>query len=91
MGEEFRGDWIHVYVWLSPFAVHLETITILLIGCTPTQNKKFKTDQKRKVCNFKGYRIIDTMIRSFEMCMETGERVPGWAFRSMASAGAQAP
>ena len=21
---EFRGEWIHVYVWLSPFAVHLK-------------------------------------------------------------------
>ena len=24
MGEEFWGEWIHVYVWLSPFAVHLK-------------------------------------------------------------------
>ena len=24
MGGEFRGEWIHVNVWLSPFAVHLE-------------------------------------------------------------------
>ena len=24
MGKEFRGEWIHVYVWLSPFAVHLK-------------------------------------------------------------------
>ena len=24
MGGEFRGEWIHVYVWLSPFAVHLK-------------------------------------------------------------------
>ena len=23
MGREFGGEWIHVYVWLSPFAVHL--------------------------------------------------------------------
>ena len=23
MGEEFRGEWIHIYVWLNPFAVHL--------------------------------------------------------------------
>ena len=22
MGGEFGGEWIHVYVWLSPFAVH---------------------------------------------------------------------
>ena len=24
MGRELRGEWIHVYVWLSPFAVHLK-------------------------------------------------------------------
>ena len=24
MGVEFGGEWIHVYVWLSPFAIHLE-------------------------------------------------------------------
>ena len=24
MGGEGRGEWIHVYVWLNPFAVHLK-------------------------------------------------------------------
>ena len=24
MGGEFEGEWIHVYAWLSPFAVHLK-------------------------------------------------------------------
>ena len=24
MGGEFGGEWIHVYMWLSPFAVHLK-------------------------------------------------------------------
>ena len=33
-------EWIHVHVWLSPFAVP-KTITTLLIGYTPIQNKKF--------------------------------------------------
>ena len=23
-GREFGGEWVHVYVWLSPFAVHLK-------------------------------------------------------------------
>ena len=23
-GREFGGEWIHVYAWLSPFAVHLK-------------------------------------------------------------------
>ena len=24
MGREFGGEWIHIHVWLSPFAVHLK-------------------------------------------------------------------
>ena len=24
MGGEFGGEWIHVYVWLSPYTVHLK-------------------------------------------------------------------
>jgi len=24
MGGDFRGEWIHVYVWLSPFTIHLK-------------------------------------------------------------------
>ena len=23
MGGEFGGEWIHVYIWLNPFSVHL--------------------------------------------------------------------
>ena len=26
MGGEFGGEWIHVYVWLSPFVVHLKLL-----------------------------------------------------------------
>ena len=33
-GWEFGGEWTHVYVLLSPFAVHLK----LLIGYTQTVN-----------------------------------------------------
>ena len=24
MGEESGGEWVHVYIWLNPFAVHLK-------------------------------------------------------------------
>ena len=24
MGGKFAGEWIHVYVWLNPFTVHLK-------------------------------------------------------------------
>ena len=42
-GGEFWGKWIHVYVWLRHFAVHLKLPQYcLLIGCTSIQNKKLK-------------------------------------------------
>ena len=42
-GEESEGEWIPVYVWLSPFTVHLKlSQCYLLISYTPTQNKKLK-------------------------------------------------
>ena len=37
MGGEFVGEWLHVNVWLSSFAVSAETITTLLIGYTPIE------------------------------------------------------
>ena len=24
VGGEFEGEWIHVYIWLNPFVVHLK-------------------------------------------------------------------
>ena len=30
MGGEFGGEWIHVYVWLNPFAVHLKQSKLLI-------------------------------------------------------------
>ena len=41
MGQGFGEEWIHIYVWLSPFAVHMK-LTTLLIGYTPIENKKLK-------------------------------------------------
>ena len=29
MGGESGGEWIHVYVWLNPFAVHLNYDSIV--------------------------------------------------------------
>ena len=31
MGVEFGGEWIHVYVWLNPFAVHLKLSQLALV------------------------------------------------------------
>ena len=31
MGVGCAGEWIHVYVWLGPFAIHL-TVTILFVN-----------------------------------------------------------
>ena len=48
MGIESGGEWTHVYVWLSPFAeTGPETITTLLIGYTPVQNKKLEKKNKK--------------------------------------------
>ena len=41
MGEEFGGEWLHVYAWLSLFAVRLKLSQhCLLVGYTLIQNKK---------------------------------------------------
>ena len=43
MERELGGEWIHVYVWLSPFFVHLKLSQhCLLISYIPVQNEKFK-------------------------------------------------
>ena len=39
MEREFGGKWIHVYVCLSPFAVHLKLSQHLLISYTVIENK----------------------------------------------------
>ena len=42
MGGEFKGEWIHVYICMAEsLSCPPETITALLIGHTPTQNKRF--------------------------------------------------
>ena len=41
-GSETNG---YVYVWLSPFTVHLK-LTTLLISYTPVQNKKFRKEKR---------------------------------------------
>ena len=44
MGGEFGGEWIHVYVWLSPFTFDLK----LSQGYTLIQNKKLKKKKRKK-------------------------------------------
>ena len=49
MGGEFGGEQIHVYVWLSPFALHLKLSQHgLLIGYTPMQKEKLKINIWKK-------------------------------------------
>ena len=38
IGDEFGGEWILVYVWLS-FCSSPEIMTALLVGYTPTKQK----------------------------------------------------
>ena len=43
MEGEFRGEWIHIYVWLSPFTVYQKLSQYcLFISYTLIQNKMFK-------------------------------------------------
>ena len=46
MGGEFGREWIHVHVWLSPFAVHLKLLQTLLISYMPIQKLKIKEETK---------------------------------------------
>ena len=54
MGGEFGGERIHVYVWPSPFAVHLKLSQhCLLINYTPVQTKNYKNaDSRPKLSRF---------------------------------------
>ena len=43
MGRVFGREWIHVFLWLNPFTVHLKLLQhCLLTGYTPIQNNKVK-------------------------------------------------
>ena len=43
VGGEFEEKWIHVYVWLNPFTVHLKLSQhCLSVSYTPITNKKTK-------------------------------------------------
>ena len=45
MGAEFEGEWIHVYEWLSPSAVHRKLAQhCSSISYIPIQNTKLKKD-----------------------------------------------
>ena len=46
MGGKFRGEWIHLYIWLSSFAIH-HKLSQQLISYTLIQNKKFKKGKKK--------------------------------------------
>ena len=47
MEEGFRREWIHVYVWLSPFTFLLK-LSRDLLSYTQIQSRKFKSERKKK-------------------------------------------
>ena len=51
MGGECGGEWIRIYVWLSPFTVRPETTTTLFIGYCPIQGFPDGSDGKESACN----------------------------------------
>ena len=49
-GRGVWRKWIHLYVWLCPFPVHLKPLQhCLLISYTPTQYKKFKKKLLKRI------------------------------------------
>ena len=86
-GGGFEREWIHVYVWLSPFTVHLKLLQhCLLISCTPIQNKKLKK-KKVKVLHsflfvffffFSGLDIAKQSIKSFPLNRKHYWRLHWW-------------
>ena len=49
-GGHFGGEWIHVVVWRS-LSCPSESITTLLVGYTPIQNKTFKMNNTPSYCH----------------------------------------
>lgn len=70
MGGEFGGERIHVYVWPSPFVVHLK-----LSQHTPIQNKKLKNKQKKRVRNT-WEKSICIGLQSFAICFHILPNLP---------------
>ena len=59
MGGEFEGEWIHVYAWLSPFAMHMKLSQIvnrLYSNIKLKVKKKKRKERKRKEKAGKGKR-----------------------------------
>ena len=85
MGEEFGGEWIHVYVWPSPFAVHLklsqyyESATyflgrIRLFALHLVQQDKEKTIKQYSPLQ-SGMRRGWILLYMCRRCMQVGEEV----------------
>ena len=49
MGGEFGGEWIHVYVWLSPITIHLKQSQHCLLIMIP----QYKAKSLKKYFYFK--------------------------------------
>ena len=47
MGGQTGGEWIHVYVWLSPFNCSPETVITLIINYTPNKIKSLKERERK--------------------------------------------
>ena len=67
-GGEFGGEWIHAYVWVSPFTVHLKLSYQLY---APIQNKSFfkkikiQRNPENHFCNY----MIKTVTHKNHQCV----------------------
>ena len=70
MGEEFGEEWIHVYVWLSRFAVPLKP-SALLTGHIPQYKKKKQTFFLIKITKWRSLFYLKKE-------MATHSSIPAW-------------
>ena len=69
MREEFWGEWIHLYVWLSPFTILLKLSQhCLLIGYTPVQNKNLKIMLRMQTMKLEKSHVNSMKIAAQTMC-----------------------
>ena len=47
MGGQFEGEWMYVYLWLSPFAVHMKCTALFVNQLYPNTKQElfFKKEQ----------------------------------------------
>ena len=72
MGGDFTGEGTQVYVWAKSLHCLPETTIILVISCTPFQNKKFKKKNNNLMCRHGEPRHLSPLPLAGEGQLELG-------------------